>query len=70
MIALGFLGLLSLGSLVLGESLLFTDWWGFVGRTACLLSWLVLAATLGLVYRALRSGSPRPPSSGYPPSWS
>ena len=72
--ALGFLGLLSLASLVLGERLWFADWWDFVGRCACLLSWLVLTATLALVYRALRSRSSRPPSpppsSGYPSSWS
>lgn len=68
-IALGFLGLLSAATLVLGDRLWFTDWWDFVGRCGWIECWLVLLAVVLVVYRALKSGALPPPTSGYSSNW-
>lgn len=68
-IALGFLALLSMATLVLGDRLWFTDWWDFVGRCGWLECWVVLLSVVLVVGRGLRSGSPRPPTSGYTSNW-
>lgn len=59
---LAFLGLVGLLSLVTADGL-FTDWWDSVAGWACFGSWVMLAATVVAVYRALKLGKPDPPST-------
>jgi len=67
-IALGFLAFFALAGFMAGR-FWFADWWAFVGGWALTLCWVVLIAVLALVYRALRAGQPRPPTSGYTSNW-
>jgi hypothetical protein len=48
-----------LGTLVIDTGL--ADWWAFVGSWGLLICWALLATTLILVYRRLRTDDPNPP---------
>ena len=39
----------------------FAEWWGVVGRWALAICWVMLIATVALVYRGLRAGPPPAP---------
>ncbi len=67
-IAVGFLAFFALAGFVTGR-FWFSDWWNFVGGWALVLCWAVLITVLALVYRGLKSGQSRPPSSGYTSNW-
>lgn len=51
----------------LTNSTTFSEWWRFVGLWALLISWVMVAVVLVLVWRALRTQAWQPP--GYRPPW-
>jgi len=55
--ALGFIGLLGLGTLTFG----FGEWWTYIGLRALLVCWLMLAIVTALVYRGLKQAQPPRP---------
>jgi hypothetical protein len=54
-----------LGTLMIDTG--FGDWWQFVGKWGLLISWILLAGTLGTIYLRLKSQTPSPPTY-QPPS--
>jgi hypothetical protein len=49
-----------LGSLIVGSD--FSEWWRFVGEWALFISWVLLVATLIMIYRRLKAEAPPPPT--------
>ncbi|HEY6682252.1 MAG TPA: hypothetical protein VI030_04720 [Propionibacteriaceae bacterium] len=58
LVVLAMLGVL--GSLIVGTD--FSEWWRFVGQWALLICWVLLAATLVMIYRRLKADTPNPPT--------
>ena len=49
-----------LGSLIVGAD--FSEWWRFIGQWALLICWVLLAATLVIIYRRLKAEATHPPT--------
>ena len=61
MLGLGVLAVIGvLGMLVVDTD--FGAWWGFLGSWGLLICWALLASTLVMVYRRLKSDTPAPPT--------
>jgi len=48
------------GSLIVGAD--FSEWWRFIGQWALLICWVLLAATLVIIYRRLKAEATHPPT--------
>jgi hypothetical protein len=57
-VVLAVLGIL--GSLIVGTD--FSEWWRFVGQWALFICWVLLVATLVMIYRRLKAEAPPPPT--------
>jgi hypothetical protein len=49
-----------LGSLIVGAD--FSEWWRFIGQWALLICWVLLGATLLIIYRRLKAEATHPPT--------